>query len=87
MKTTARLVAGLFATVMLAGVVTTSAPTPAAASSHHDKARSDMKHARQDAATAHKLEREGKYAQAQQYWQAAQTRRQMARQQRHMARH
>jgi len=43
MKTTARLVAGLFATVILAGVETTSAPTPADAASHRQKAHDDIR--------------------------------------------
>jgi hypothetical protein len=85
MKTTARLVAGLFATVILSGVVSTSVPTPAAADSHRQKARDDIRHARQDAQQARKLRREGKYDQARQYWQAAQKRRRMAERERERA--
>jgi hypothetical protein len=87
MKTTSRLLMGLFATVILSGVVATGTPTPAVAANHREKARSDMRHAQMDLQRARQLEREGKYAQARQKRLAARKRWRMARRERYMTRH
>jgi hypothetical protein len=87
MKTTARLWTGLFTTVFLSGVITTSALAPAAARSHRDKAGNDSRHARMDAQRAQQLMREGKYAKAEQKMRAAQKRQRMAQHERYLANH
>jgi hypothetical protein len=87
MNTTSRLLMGLFASVILSGVVATSAPTPAVAATHREKARSDVRHARMDARRARQLAREGNYAAARQKQRAARKRWRMARRQRYRANH